>query len=72
MMSKTDLKFVIEITEQICVFTVPSHRPEGLTAKEATLVLMTLTTSGILTEFRRMELLRYIKAVLQTGVNLEK
>lgn len=64
-LNRKEATFVIEITQDVQVWTVTTNRLRGLPAKEVVLILMCLQNSGIISEFRRHELLRYIKAALE-------
>jgi hypothetical protein len=63
-LNRKEATFVIEITQEVNVWTVSNSRIKGLPAKEVTLILMCLQNSGIITEFRRYELIRYVKSAI--------
>jgi hypothetical protein len=63
-LNRKEATFIIEITKEVNVFLVTSRRIEGLSSKDTVLTLMAMQTAGLLTEFRRMELLNYVKSAI--------
>jgi len=62
-----EVLYVISIGNKTTVSLSTEAHP-GIPAKEAVLTLMALQTAGVISEFRRMEMLRFIKANVDTNL----